>query len=152
MSYVNTDEAPAKRADCGHEYTGRGIAAGYARHIDPDTQRELVICFACAEVLERIAFLGADTYTAYLADQDGSMVITTWTGGVLATVQPSSVRRYPRRDHDMTYGQAIDSAGGRWAFRSQGDGWIAYLKRLKTQGGGQLDRAVLSALPGHLGG
>ena len=64
------------RADCGHEYTSPETSgpSGYA-HLTRDDGTDATICYKCAETNERIDFLKASRYTAYLSS-DGRALTT----------------------------------------------------------------------------
>jgi hypothetical protein len=65
--------------DCGHQASPHSDCTTATGHFDG---REL--CWDCCNEIEREAFAKAQHYTAYLSG--GGKQITTWPGGVLATV------------------------------------------------------------------
>jgi hypothetical protein len=118
-------------AACGHDYQTPEVSggSGYALRRDPETGREFRICYACAETIERVEFLGSDRFSAYLSG-DGR-TLTTWTGGTLAHVTSAhNGRRYWTTGTQMIHGRAIDTSDAEWSFSAIGRGALARLRRI----------------------
>jgi hypothetical protein len=93
------------------------------------------VCWTCADAMQREDLRTSDRFSAYLslsADKT-TLQLTTWSGGVLATVTAkweTSAGGFARRT-TITRFRAVDSHGGRWFGSSPGVGMYARMRRAK---------------------
>jgi streptogramin lyase len=123
-------------ADCGHSYESPGHGAGAAGYaVTSDGSK---ICYACADVVERLAVhrsAPGDRTMAYLSivtEHPTRQVrrLTTWTGGTLARVVSMRETR-SGFGRSRYYGRAVDADGRVWSFNSSGPGMYARLRLTK---------------------
>jgi hypothetical protein len=122
---------------CGHEptWTAKGAHAigtpGEPDSFTTGTAHTLdgfEICHVCAEREEEKRLQEYSTACAYL-DSTGKFV-TSWTGGILASVRDLHKTRagFSRSRH---YFQAKDNKGNLWSGSGEGPGMFCRLKRVK---------------------
>ena len=85
------------------------------------------VCYDCADIRERADMATADRFAGYLAS-DGRTV-TTWTGGMLATVTSERTRRVGFGGCRV-YIRATDRDGRKWYGNGTGRGMFMRLRRL----------------------
>lgn len=128
FSSTSPDAGLALVADCGHHYTPRGGATGYA--ID---STEATRCYPCTDTETREQMRRGNTVTGYL---DGhARTVTTWTGRWLATV--TDLRRHrgiiPSGGcFERVYVRARDEHQVIWWGTGPGEGMYVRLHRTRT--------------------
>jgi hypothetical protein len=101
---------------------------GYAVLGDRDpSESGHFVCYACSEIRERADFANANRYAAYLSSDGGR--VTTWTGGMLATVTNETKRRVGFGTDGRTYIRATASDGSQWYGNGPGRGMFLRLRR-----------------------
>lgn len=107
---------------CGHEPTPTAISAGFAGL--PDGR---MVCYPCADAIQRAELVTTDRYTAYLSRDAQS--VTTWTGGVLGRVTSHHTSRAARK----TYVRVTDVHGQHWHGQGPAEsGTYVGLRRVRT--------------------
>lgn len=113
---------------CGHPPTpDSGCGTGYATTRDTNER----ICYSCADARERESLKTQNTFAAYLSGD--SKHLTTWTGGVLATVTHrwfTSAGGFARGT-TITRFRATDVHGQRWYGTSPGPNMYARMRKAK---------------------
>jgi hypothetical protein len=115
--------------DCGHTATPTetGLGTGVAHATDGKT-----LCYECADKAQRADLATSKTFTAYLSS-DGKH-LTTWSGGILATILYSWERRVGFHGSKRTYFNAVDATGKHWHGTSPGRNMYARMRATKVKG------------------
>lgn len=104
--------------------TGYVGGTGYATLADGSK-----VCHACADAIQREDLRHATVFAGYLSD-DGKHV-TTWTGGILATVMRESVSKTGWHGSSITHIRAVTPEGIRWYGKGAGRGICIRIHRAK---------------------
>jgi len=117
-----------KTLDCGHVDDWGGL-------FGCRTREGMSLCNACADARGLAAFLAPETTRAmHYVSSDGRHV-TSWGGGVLATILNRSelrVRYTPSGGrYEWQSFQAVDELGRKWSGQGPGTGMYARLTRMK---------------------
>jgi len=115
--------------DCGHLPTRRkkGSCATGVCH---DRETGKTMCYACANKAQRKELKTATKFQAYLSS-DGKL-ITTWSGGKLATVTSTYTTRRGFCG-SCVWWHAKDVHGVWWYGAARTKGWVTTMHRFKDQ-------------------
>lgn len=146
---AQTEPTPRTCNACNGPCVPDGCAAGYAT-----TQDGRTLCYPCADAAQRRDMQTADRWTAYIRTEprpDGGSpcqprtryiptAITTWTGGILATIRYSDWTKsapfylYGRTRCTLYSGTARTEDGTfwRWTYHDTGNSEIVRMRRVKN--------------------